>query len=80
MERFLVVGKQINNRTTTEQQKQWLDGRCVTCERLDAGALKEAGRAVVIVELLVGQFKARVDAAVLLRDLNIIEVRGGRHG
>lgn len=52
----------------------------LTCEGLDARALKEAGGAVVVVQLLVQQVEAGVDVAVLLRDLRIVEVRGGSHG
>lgn len=52
----------------------------LTCEGLDARALKQPGRAVVIVQLLVRQVEAGVDAAVLLRDLSIVKVRGGSHG
>lgn len=52
----------------------------LTCESFDAWALKEPSRAVVIVQLLVEQLKARVDAAVLLCDISIVEVRGGGHG
>lgn len=52
----------------------------LTCEGLDARALKQPGRAVVVVQLLVRQVEAGVDVAVLLRDLRIVEVRGGSHG
>lgn len=52
----------------------------LTCEGLDARALKQPGRAVVIVYLLVSEVEAGVDAAVLLRDLRIVKVHGGRHG
>lgn len=52
----------------------------LTCEGLDARALKQPGGAVVVVQLLVQQVEAGVDVAVLLRDLRIVEVRGGRHG
>lgn len=52
----------------------------LTCEGLDAGALKQPGGAVVVVQLLVQQVEAGVDVAVLLRDLRIVEVRGGSHG
>lgn len=51
-----------------------------TCEGLDARALEQPGGAVVVVELLVGEVEAGVDVAVLLRDLHVVEVRGGRHG
>lgn len=52
----------------------------LTCEGLDARALKQPGGAVVIVEFLVRKVEAGVDVAVLLRDLHIVEVRGGSHG
>lgn len=52
----------------------------LTCEGLDARALKQPGGAVVVVQLLVRQVEAGVDAAVLLRDLRVVEVRGGSHG
>lgn len=52
----------------------------LTCEGLDARALKQPGGAVVIVQLLVSDIEAGVDAAVLLRDLRIVKVRGGSHG
>lgn len=52
----------------------------LTCEGLDARALKQPGGAVVVVQLLVQQVEAGVDVAVLLRDLRIVEVRGGSHG
>lgn len=55
-------------------------GVVLTCEGLDARALKQPGRAVVVVQLLVRQPEAGVDAAVLLRDLRIVEVRAGSHG
>lgn len=57
-----------------------MESTLFTCKGFDAGALKETGRAVVIVEVLVEHVEARVDAAVLLRDLSVVEVRGGRHG
>ena len=57
-----------------------MESTLFTCKGFDAGALKETGRAVVIVEILVEHIEARVDAAVLLRDLSVVEVRGGRHG
>lgn len=52
----------------------------LTCEGLDARALKQPGRAVVIVEFFVSGVEAGVDAAVLLRDLRIVKVCGGGHG
>lgn len=52
----------------------------LTCEGLDAWALEKPGRAVVVVQLLVGEVEAGVDAAVLLRDLHIVKIRGGSHG
>lgn len=52
----------------------------LTCEGLDARALKQPGGAVVIVQLLVGQVEAGVDVAVLLRDLRVVKVSGGSHG
>lgn len=56
----------------------------LTCEGLDARALEQPGGAVVIVQFLVGDVEAGVDAAVLLRDLHVVKVcgggRGGSHG
>lgn len=52
----------------------------LTCQGLDARALKQSRRAVVVVELLIRQVEARVDVAVLLRDLCVVKVGGGRHG
>lgn len=52
----------------------------LTCQGLDARALKQPGRAVVVVQLLIGEVEARVDVAVLLRDLRIVKIRGGSHG
>lgn len=52
----------------------------LTCQGLDARALKQPGRAVVVVQLLVAEVEARVDVAVLLRDLRIVKVRGGSCG
>lgn len=54
--------------------------RLLTCQGLDARALKQTRRAIVVVELLIRQVEARVDIAVLLRDLGVVEVSGGRHG
>lgn len=48
----------------------------LTCEGLDARALKQTSGAVVVVQLLVQQVEAGVDVAVLLRDLRIVKVRG----
>lgn len=53
--------------------------RRLTCKRFNARALKQSGRAVVIVELFVRQFEAGVDAAVLLSDFSIVKVCGGGH-
>lgn len=52
----------------------------LTCETFDAWTLVEPSFAVVIVQLIIGQLKACVDAAILLWDISIVKVRGGGHG
>lgn len=49
-----------------------------TCQRFDAGAFEEAGRAVLVVPLLVPAVVDRVVAAVLLLQLQVIQVGGDR--
>lgn len=49
-----------------------------TCERLDARALKEAGRAVLVVPVVIPAVVDGVDAAVLLLQLHVVKVRGHR--
>lgn len=51
--------------------------RAPTCERLDAGAFEEAGRAVLVVPFFVPAVVDRVVAAVLLLQLHVVEL--GRH-
>lgn len=51
--------------------------RWLTCKRFNAWALKQSGRAVVIVEIFAKQFEAGVDTAVLLSDFSIVKVCGG---
>lgn len=45
-----------------------------TCQGFDPGPLKEPGRAVVIVQLIIRGLPASVDAAVLLLNVQVIKV------
>ena len=49
-----------------------------TCERLDARALEESGRAVLIVPVVVPAVVDRVAAAVLLLQLHVVVLGGQR--
>lgn len=53
-------------------------GGAPTCERLDAGAFEEAGRAVLVVPVVIPAVVDRVVAAVLLLQLHVVILGGHR--